>query len=201
MKIYDKIEQGTPEWFKIRQKKMTASHGQAIGNNGAGLKTYIYELVSEHYSSAEKEHFTNEHTERGNELEPVARALYEMETGNKVEEVGFIEMSEYAGASPDSLVNKDGGLEIKCVEDKKYFKMLMGELDPIKDYDWQVQMSLLVSERDWWDLLIYNPNYEKNMIIKRIYPDKEKQDKLKIGLASGEKIIKELIDKYNNLKN
>lgn len=79
MKIIKEIEQQSPEWFKIREGKMTASHAQAIGNAGKGLETYVYDLVAEEYSSAEKEHFTNEHTERGNELEEVARGIYELE--------------------------------------------------------------------------------------------------------------------------
>jgi putative phage-type endonuclease len=199
MVIYDTIEQGTEEWFNCRKLKMTSSKAQAIGNNGKGLETYIYELVAEYYSSSEKEQYTNEHLERGNELEPIARSVYELETGRKVDEVGFIAVGEYSGCSPDGLIEKDGGLEIKCVDDKKYFKMLIDDTD-IKDYDWQIQMCLLITGRKWWDLVIYNPNFKKNMIIKRILPDQVKQEKLKIGLAKGEKLIKELIEKYNKLK-
>jgi putative phage-type endonuclease len=198
MKIHDKLEQGTQEWLDVRKLKMTASNARAIGNNGKGLETYIYELVADYYSTGEKEQYTNEHIERGNELEPIARSVYELETGRKVDEVGFIAVGEYSGCSPDGLIEKDGGLEIKCVDDKKYFKMLIDDTD-IKDYDWQIQMCLLVSGREWWDLVIYNPNFNKNMIIKRIPPDPVKQEKLKIGLAKGEKMIEELIDKYNKL--
>jgi len=199
MKIYKNIEQGSEEWFKIRELKATASHAQAIGNSGKGLETYVYDLVAEHYSTGEKVNFTNEHTERGNELEEVAREMYKLETGDKVEEAGFIEMNEFIGASPDGLIGEDGGLEIKCVEDKKYFKMLIGAIDPVKDYDWQIQMSLLVSERKYWQLVIYNPNFKKNMIITKVLPDPVKQEKLKVGLAKCERMIKELIEKYNKI--
>ena len=80
MKIYKDINQGSPEWFEIRVGKVTASHAQAIGNNGKGLDTYLLEVVSEMFSSSEKEHYSNEHTERGNELEPIARSMYELYT-------------------------------------------------------------------------------------------------------------------------
>jgi len=43
---------------------MTASHATAIGNNGKGLETYILEMMAESFSSAEKEQYSNEHTER-----------------------------------------------------------------------------------------------------------------------------------------
>lgn len=81
------FEQGTPEWFAIRKNKMTASNAQAIGNNGKGLETYITELMAESYSNAEKEQFTSKDTERGNELEPLARDMYELMTGTTVEQV------------------------------------------------------------------------------------------------------------------
>jgi hypothetical protein len=45
------------------------------------------EMLSDHYSSAEKEQYSNAHTDRGNELEPLARGMYKLETGNKVVEV------------------------------------------------------------------------------------------------------------------
>ena len=79
MKIIKDIEQGSQDWFDIRKGKMTASHAQAIGNQGKGLETYIYELMAEYFSSGEKEQFSNEHTERGNELETLARQIYELE--------------------------------------------------------------------------------------------------------------------------
>jgi len=197
MKIIN-CEQQSEEWFNCRKLKMTSSKAQAIGNNGTGLQSYIYELVAEYYSSSEKEHFSNEHTERGNELEPTARDMYELETGNKVEQVGFIEMNKYSGGSPDGLVGDDGLIEIKCVEDKKYFKLLVDK-EEITDYDWQIQMNLLVSGRKWCDLIIYNPNFERNMIIQRKEIDELKQEKLKVGLTQGEQMIKDLINKYKKI--
>jgi putative phage-type endonuclease len=195
MKIYN-IQQGTQEWFDIRKLKMTGSKAQAIGNNSKGLETYIYELVADYYSSQEKEQYTNEDLERGNELEEQARGVYELETGNKTEQVGFIELDEFTGVSPDGLVGKDGGLEIKCLNDKRYFKELMSD-KRTTDYDWQIQMCLYVTGRKWWDLVIYNPNFKQNIIIYRIESDEEKQEQLKIGLETGKQIIKDLINKYN----
>ena len=52
MQIHN-LEQGSPEWFEIRKLKMTASNATPIGANGAGLKTYILDLVAEHLSSAD----------------------------------------------------------------------------------------------------------------------------------------------------
>jgi len=191
-------EQGTQEWFDVRKGKMTASHATAIGNNGKGLDTYITELMAEYYSTAEKEQFSSEHTDRGNELEPIAREIYEFENDVKVEQVGFIEHNEFSGCSPDGLIGEDGGIEIKCVADNKYFKFLLnGESEIDSGHIWQIQMNLLITGRKWWDLVMYNPNYKKSVCVYRITPDEEKFKALKEGLEKGkEKIlaIKQKID-------
>lgn len=194
------IVQGSEEWFAIRKGKMTASHAQAIGNCGKGLDTYITEIMAEFYSSGEKEQFTSKHIERGNELEPLARSMYELETGNDVTEVGFIEMNEYSGCSPDGLINEDGLIEIKCVDDVSYFKHLLNGIDEVDTkYIWQVQMQLLVTNREWCDLVVYNPNYEKSMCIFRITPDQEKHEQLKKGIAKGIELIKQIKEKINDV--
>lgn len=194
MKIYQ-MEQGSDEWFEIRKLKMTASNAQAIATAGAGLDTYITNLVSEYLSSAEKENFSNEHTERGHELEETVRALYELEKGEKVEEVGFVELDEYIGCSPDGFVGEDGGLEIKCPSDNVYFKQIIENKIP-SNYRWQVQMNLYITGRKWWDLVFYNPNFQKNMVIYRILPNEDDFLKLENGFQKGKELIKEYLDKY-----
>jgi len=192
------LEQGTPEWFAIRKGKMTASHAQAIGNDGKGLDTYIFKIMAEEYSSGEVVHFSNDHTDRGNELEGVARSLYEMENDVIVEQVGFIEHDNYVGCSPDGIMTgQKGGLEIKCKDDIKHFKLLInGDKEIESGHVWQVQMNLLITGFEWWDYVAYNPNFEKSIFIKRFYPDPEKFDALLKGFKSGiekiEKIKKQL---------
>lgn len=198
IKIHRKIEQGSEEWFDLRAGKMTASHAQAIGNHGKGLDTYIVDMMAEFYSSGEAEQFSNKHTDRGNELEPVARQVYEFENDVEVDTVGFIEYNEYIGVSPDGLVGEDGGIEIKCVDDTAYFKHLLnGESEIDSKYIWQVQMSLKVTGRKWWDLVIYNPNYTKSMCVYRIVPDEEKFAELEIGFAKGIELINNIKNKIN----
>lgn len=198
MKIVKDIEQQSPEWFAIRKGKMTASHAQAIGNAGKGLETYIYDLVAEEYSSAEKEQFSNEHTERGNELEEVARGIYELENNVDVEQVTFIEYDEYVGCSPDGLVGENGLIEIKSPNDTEYLKYLIfgeGQIDT--KYIWQCQMQMLITGKKWNDLVIYNPNFKKSILVYRIEPDKEKFEKLLNGFDVGKKLILSIKEKLN----
>jgi len=196
MIIHD-IEQGTDEWHAIREGKLTASHGQEISANGKGLETYIYKMLSEKYSSAERENYTNEHMERGNELEPIARSMYEMQESVSVDEVGFVELDEYTGASPDGFVGEDGGIEIKCHADTKHFRLVLnGEKEIESKYKWQCQMNMLITGRKWWDYVAYNPNFEQSLVIFRIEADEEKHEKLKKGLETGRKLIKEINKQY-----
>ena len=193
MIIHKKIKQGTPEWVEIRKLKLTASNAQAIGNIGKGLETYCREIVANSYINHEVESYVNEHIERGIELEPLAREIYELEKGVKVEQVGFIE-KDGAGCSPDGLIGEEGGLEIKCLSNKKYIDVLADGLKGVDTkYIWQVQMTLLITGRKWWDLMIYNPDIPRSNIIFRIEPDKEAFDKLEEGIKVGKARIKELL--------
>lgn len=200
MIIHKDLEQGTDDWFKVRKGKMTASHATAIGNIGKGMETYITELMSEYFSSGEKSSYKNEDMERGNELEAQARSLYELEYGCKVDEVGFIEYNEFVGCSPDGLIGEDGGIEIKCVNDKIYFIYLLDSTKNIEDnYYWQIQMCLLISGRKWWDIVIYNPNFKKPMLVKRVLPDADYFKRLEIGFEVGTEKIKQIINKMKNI--
>ena len=194
------VEQKSPEWFELRkQYPLTASEAQAIGNQGRGLETLVMEKMAEKYSTADREQITNEHIERGVELEPQARSLYELETGNEVKEVGFVtnaNISKFGGASPDGLIGNDGLIEIKCFEDSKHFKMTLEEDFEIESkYVWQMQMQMLICERKWCDFVAYNPNYKKSFLIKRITPDLVIQEKIRTGLAMGEQLINKIESK------
>ena len=141
------VEQKSEEWFALRNKyPLTASEAQAIGNQGKGLETLVWKKLSERYSSADKDRYSNEDLERGVELEPLARDMYELQTGNKVEEIGFVineEVSMVGGASPDGgIVKQNGGVEIKSFEDKKHFKNIVEGLEIESKYEWQMQMQI-----------------------------------------------------------
>lgn len=196
------VQQKTPEWFSLRLKyPLTASEAQAIGNQGKGLETLIWEKLAEKYSLADKEKYTNKDLERGVELEPLARDMYELHTGNKVDEVGFVineKISKVGGASPDGMIVAQNGLiEIKCFEDKKHFQMIVNGLEVEPQYQWQMQMQMLFTETDFVDFVVYCPNFKQSLLIKRVYPDKEMQEAIKQGLKKGEELIKQIEEKYN----
>jgi len=186
--------QGSDEWLEDRKGKLTASNAQAISANGKGLETYVYTLLSEKYSS-NTEKYTNEDMERGNELEAMARKLYELEKDVEINEVGFIEMDEFSGASPDGLIGEDGLVEIKSPNDKNHFFIVSTEKIETK-YIWQMQMQMLVTDRKWCDFVSFNPNFERELVIIRVERDEKKIDKIKEGIKTGKQLIIKLTEQY-----
>ncbi len=185
------VEQRSDEWFDLRADKLTASHAQEIGNNGKGLETYIYKKMAEYFSTADVEYYTNKDMERGNELEDTAIGMYELDNDTDVRRVGFVESDEHVGCSPDGLIGDDGLIEVKCPNDYNFYRVLCNGKSEVKSkYIWQIQMQMLITERDWCDLVYYNPNFEKTMIVFRIEKDDEKQKDLKKGIKKGVKMIK-----------
>lgn len=188
------MQQGTEEWLNARKLHITASNAQAIASNGKGLQTYIYKVITENYSK-NTESYQSEDMVRGNELEPIARELYELEKGCTVKQVGFIEMSKYVGCSPDGLVGEEGGVEIKCLNDANHvYLSLTGKID--SKHDWQMQMCMLVTKRKWWDYVAFNPDLPNELIIIRVPLDTKKQEKLLLGIESGVKLLKQLNEQY-----
>jgi hypothetical protein len=193
MKIYE-FEQGTEEWKEVRRLKLTASHGTEIGNNGKGLVTYVAKKVLD--AIVEPEEINTKDMERGNILEPIARSVYEFEKGVVVREVGFIEYNEYSGYSPDGLIEQDylgegkGLIEIKARNNAKHLALLLGGLTD-SSVRWQMQLGMLMTGRKWCDFISYNPNFKQSLFVKRFYVDEKAQEKLRVGLESGIKMLKE----------
>ena len=190
MKIYYDIIQGSPEWFALRQKKMTGSHATAIAACGKGLDTYTMDVVKELFLG--RKEINSKDIDRGNRLEPIARQAYEFETGREVLEVGFIQYNDFVGISPDGLVGDEGGIEIKAKNNDNHLALLMGGAIDSGTKN-QIQMNLLVSGRAWWDFVSYNPNFKKSIHIERVYPDLSVFAKLSKGFAIGEQKIKSIL--------
>jgi len=206
MKIYtnDQVEQNSPEWFELRRTRFTASQATAIINSGAGLKTLVNEMLSDKHSNWTNDSWEgNKYTEEGHDSEDVAMNIYEMETGNKVEKVGFVELDEQTGCSPDGLVGNDGLWECKWKKNQLYFKLITSDKEEFKkadsDHYNQCQFQLYVTGRKWVDLCYYNPNFIKSMYIIRIERDDEMIEKIELGLIEAKKLLDKTEKLYTKL--
>ncbi|WP_312237348.1 YqaJ viral recombinase family protein [Stenotrophomonas sp.] len=174
MRILD-VEQGSVEWYAARKGVPTASEFSSIitpkrGEYATAADTYINQLIDELMRPEAGESFGgNRHTLRGKELEPEAREYYAFEQDVVPQQVGFIlNDSGTLGCSPDSLIGKPGGLEIKCPDGPTHVKWLRAGIVP-DEHKPQVHGSLIITGREWWDFLSFCPGYEPLLV--RVTPD------------------------------
>lgn len=195
MKIYthEELPQGSDQWLKVRLAKFGGTDAQAVATNGKGLETKCYEKVGEIITGRPKSNYVNADMERGNELEEQARFAYEMLTGQKVTQVGYIELSERVGVSPDGLVGEDGMIEVKCPTDANFVRFMVTK-KPETKYVWQMQHQMYVADRKWVDFVVFNDNLNK-IEIMRVERDEAKIEKIRIGLEEGVKKIDEILVK------
>lgn len=173
-------EQGSVEWSKARSGIPTASAFHRIitpatGRLSAQATGYIHELVAERILGVSMDQVVSEWAERGREMEESARTYYETQRDIDVDRVGFcLRDDRRAGCSPDGLVGDDGGLEIKCPSAPVHVSYVLGEAGA--KYRCQIQGSLWVTGREWWDFLSYNPAMRS--IVVRFERDEEFIEKL-----------------------
>lgn len=176
-------EQGSAQWVTERVGKITASRMSDVmnrlksGGEGADRRNYRIELVTELLTGRANEHYVSPDMERGTELEPMARSLYELEKQSLVQEVGFVlhPTLDFMGASPDGLVGKDGGIEIKAPRDTTFVRWIKEGVVPFAHRP-QMYANMLCCEREWWDFCGFSP-YFKPFIV-RLPRDEEEIKKI-----------------------
>lgn len=165
--------QGTDEWIVAKLGVVSSSNFSKVLNKGAGRKLYMRKLTAERLSGVRDESYSNKCMADGIELEPDARAFYERVNSCIVEQVGFIKKDDWIGSSPDGLVGKDGGIEIKCVIPSTQVEtILRGAMQT--GYKPQVQGQLYVTDRKWIDWISYCPLLKaRPYFCVRVYRDEE----------------------------
>jgi putative phage-type endonuclease len=157
------VVQGSPDWLTARCGKITASRicdvlATIKKGESADRRNYKIQLVAERLTGNTEDNFQNSFMQWGTEQEPFARAAYEVETGRDVEQVGFFihPTLDYAGASPDGIVGKDGLLELKCPKTSTHIQYLLAGVPPA-DYQPQMLWQMACTGRQWCDFVSYDP--------------------------------------------
>lgn len=162
------MEQRSEEWFEARKGRVTASMvGAILGVSPNLSRAGAMRRMVRDAHGAEPEFTGNIATQYGERNEDGAVDEYYMETGNKVQKVGFVTKEDWAGCSPDGLINDDGGLEAKC----PFGKRKEGELLPLAEqshYYGQVQFSLWVTGRKFWHFYQWTSHQTK---LECVLPD------------------------------
>lgn len=188
MEVFD-CEQGSPEWFECRRGIPTASEFDTVLATGRGggesktRRTYLYKLAGEILTGEQMYSYSNDHMERGKEMEAEARDMYVFLTDLETQRVGFIRNGQ-KGCSPDSLIGANGMLEIKTKLAHLQCEVLACDEFP-SEHKAQCQGQLWVAEREWLDFVSYWPKLP--LFAKRVFRD--------------EPYIKKLaaeVDRFNN---
>lgn len=173
--MWHDITQNTEEWRALRSGKLTGSSVSKVMANypkafGEPAKKLAVDIALAQITGNKAESgFSNEHTERGHEQEPIARMRYEEEYFCEVTNGGFYD-NGLTGCSPDGLVGDDGMIEIKSVIPSVQYKRIKANTyDPA--YRWQIIWNLRESGREWIDYISFCSGFpeDKKLFVHRVY--------------------------------
>ncbi len=194
-------EQGSDEWLQIRLGKITASHFSDVLAQGTGKtrKDYMIKLATEQLTKLPNETYSNAYMQWGTETEPEARVYYEYLYDVAVDQVGFVELNEWVGCSPDGLVGEDGLIEIKCPKSTTHVSTILD--DKMQTcYKSQVQGQLWVTGRKWCDWISFDPRVTNNpCFVVRVPRDEKYISALELVVEQFIKELKVMIKKLTVL--
>ncbi len=205
--MFDLI-QGSPEWLAARAGSLGASSmGDALAKTktgwGASRANLKARIVTERITGQPVETFTNAAMQRGNDLEPQARAMYSFHSGHDVTEVGIIPHPKikHSHCSPDGLIGDDGMVEIKCCGAARHIEMLT-DSPPEDRYIKQCLWQMACTGRKWVDLTYFHPDLPEAMqlVIHRIERNEaliiEMEDEVSAFLAEVAATVEDLEARY-----
>jgi hypothetical protein len=131
------------------------------GSESLAKESYRKELIVERVYRKHIDHFVTKAMQDGTEREPFSRMLYEADTSQIVEQLGFQLHADFdwMGVSVDGLCGDDGGVEFKCPTDMVHDGYAADTQTLADEYKWQCLGCLTCfPDRDWWDLCSFSPN-------------------------------------------
>lgn len=163
------VTQGSPAWFQARLGIPTASQFGKIltssGKHSTSRTGYANQLLADWLAGKPVDQTeTTFWMERGSEMEKQARDTYEFESGNTVEQIGFVylDVKKRVGCSPDALINDDGVWEAKCPKASTLVSYY-GKGCPAK-YIPQVMGEMWICERQYADFYAFHPELMPHLV-------------------------------------
>lgn len=202
------MAQNSPEWDEIRLGKFTAS---MVDNLWATKTTAAYRntvrMVAYQRLTGEKpDGFYGNWMQRGHEMEAEGTHQYELETFQKVEEVGFCEHDNgREGCSPDGFVGTDGMMQLKSPKYSTIFDHYALKDEPSdkkalgRGYFHQVQMEMRITGRKWSDFVVFHPSLP--LYIRRVKADIVVHTELDQKILEAEAEVETLIESVKKYKN
>ena len=203
------MQQRDPEWFALRAGRFTGTRfGALMARTKSGPTTaranLLATLAVERITGFRVETFSNDAMLRGTELEPEARAAYEVTTGEMVAEVAWVAHPDlpYVGVSPDGFVGTSGLCEFKCPTAMAKHLDALRDGSHAKEYKWQLQGQLWVCGRDWVDAVSYDPRWPDGLqiAITRVYRDEGEIARLQAECEKAEAELQGVVDDLLKLR-
>ncbi len=182
---HEDLIQGSDEWHAARCGLLTASEIKLILTptlkvaDNAKSRSHMWELLAQRISGCVEPSYIGDAMLRGQRDEIEARILYGKSYA-PVREAGFVTNDRWGftlGCSPDGLVGDDGMIECKSRCQKYQVQTICNYYEDgsiPEDFVLQVQTALLVTEREWCDLISYSGGLP--MVTMRVMPDPKIQE-------------------------
>jgi putative phage-type endonuclease len=184
-RIIRNIAQGSPEWMALRVGKIGGSRISDLltegrsGNESLTKRKYKNELIRERLTGRKLDTYKTPAMQRGIDLEPMARAWYEVKYNIFVDQVAIVLHPTINGGqcSPDGIVEATNSLiEIKIPNPENHLDNILTGGKQLEQYYDQVQWQLAcMPEKEFCDLVSYDPEMPDHLqgFVKRIYRDDE----------------------------
>ncbi len=189
--------QNSPAWIRARLGIITASNfGTVMANGKDGgesitRRKLLCRLAGERITGIPTENYSNKYMERGHAMEDGLRNHYAFLCDVEPERVGFVRNGQI-GCSPDSLLSKNGVLEIKSVAPDILIELILKDSFPPK-FKAQTQGQVKCTEREYVDIICGYTGMQP--LIKRAYRDSFYIKKLSDALDQFNDELLELVEK------
>ena len=203
------IEQGSPEWMALRIGKIGGSRVADVltegrsGGESLTRRKYKNELIRERLTNRKLDTYKTPAMQRGIDLEPMARAWYEVKYNTFVDQVAIVLHPSINGGqcSPDGIVEATNSLiEIKIPNPENHLDNILTGGKQLEQYYDQVQWQLAcMPEKEFCDLVSYDPEMPDHLqgFVKRIYRDDEYINNMQNAVIA---FLSEIETIVNNLK-
>ena len=208
-RIIRDIAQGSREWMALRVGKIGGSRISDLLTEGRGgaesltKRKYKNELIRERLTGRKLDTYKTPAMQRGIDLEPMARAWYEVKYNTFVDQVAIVLHPFIDGGqcSPDGIVEATNSLiEIKIPNPENHLDNYLTGGKQLEQYYDQVQWQLAcMPEKEFCDLVSYDPEMPDHLqgFVKRIYRDDEYINNMQNAVIA---FLSEIETIVNNLK-
>lgn len=185
-RIIRDVIQGSPDWMALRIGRIGGSRVSDLlteGRSGAESLTrrkYKNEIIRERLTGLKLNSFKTPAMQRGIDLEPLARAWYEVNHNVFVDQVAIVKHPtiQDAQCSPDGIIFADKPylIEIKVPSPENHLDNILTGGKQLEQYIDQAMWQLAcMPEMEFCDLISFDPEMPDHLkgFVKRIYRDDE----------------------------